>query len=197
MTILYTVGNGLYVNTTNRCPCACTFCIRNHKDGINEGDYLWLEREPTVEEICNELKKKSLSDYSEVVFCGYGEPSERIDDINQVIDYIRSYSDIQIRIDTNGLANLIYKKDVEEKFSKFDVISISLNGYDSRTYYEVTKPKFGIQSFDEMLKFAKTVKQYVPEVVLTVVDVIGEEAIEKSRAVAESIGVKFRVRTFS
>ncbi len=195
--ILYTVKNGLYVNTTNRCPCDCTFCIRNHSDGVGDGENLWLKKEPTIKEVCDEIQKKNLKKFKEVVFCGFGEPSVRIDDINEIIDFIRSISDIKIRIDTNGLSNLIHQKSTEEKFSKFDTVSISLNGYDAKTYTDVTRPVYGEKAFSEMLEFAKNVKQYCPDVVLTVVDIIGKEAIEKSRKVANSIDVNFRVRTYS
>lgn len=51
MTITYKVKNGIYVNMTNRCPCACTFCLRQNAPGVYGSDPLWLDREPTVEEV--------------------------------------------------------------------------------------------------------------------------------------------------
>lgn len=197
MTILYNVGKGLYVNTTNRCPANCTFCIRNHADGINPTDNLWLEREPTVAEICGEIKNTDLSKFSEIVFCGFGEPSERLFDICEIAKFVREISDIPIRIDTNGLANLVHGRNVEEYFSAFDVVSISLNGYDAKSYQEVTRSKFGMQSFEEMLKFARGVRKYCKKTVMTVVDTIGENSIEKSRKVALSAGAEFKVRTYT
>ena len=80
MTILYKVHNNLYVNLTNRCPCACTFCLRQNMDTVTHDDQtLWLEHEPTAEEVKAEFAKFDLSEYEEVVFCGYGEPTERLD----------------------------------------------------------------------------------------------------------------------
>ena len=80
MTILYKVHNNLYVNLTNRCPCACTFCLRQNMDTVTHDDKtLWLEHEPTVEEVKAEFAKFDMSQYEEVVFCGYGEPTERLD----------------------------------------------------------------------------------------------------------------------
>ena len=79
MTISYEVGNNLYLNLTNRCPCACTFCIRNHADGAYGSDPLWLEHEPTMDEIKADLSKRDLTKYDDIVFCGYGEPTERLD----------------------------------------------------------------------------------------------------------------------
>lgn len=74
MNILYEIGDTLYVNLTNRCPCSCTFCIRNESDTVNGHDVLWLEREPTAGEVIDRLCELDLSRYSELVFCGYGEP---------------------------------------------------------------------------------------------------------------------------
>ena len=128
MTITYPVTTGLYVNITNRCPCACTFCVRNKKDHVFESDSLWLEKEPTVQEICDSLDTWDLSKYEEVVFCGFGEPTERLYDLLEVAKYIKSKSDIRIRINTNGLADLIWKKSTAPKLKGLiDAVSISLN----------------------------------------------------------------------
>ena len=86
MTILYPAKDGLYVNLTNRCPCSCTFCLRNNGDGVYGSGSLWLEHEPSFEEILEELKKQNLAQYNELVFCGYGEPTERLDVLLQIAD---------------------------------------------------------------------------------------------------------------
>ena len=57
MTILYEVHRGLYVNLTNRCPCRCTFCLRQEKNSRSLYGDLWLEREPSVSEIIDEFNK--------------------------------------------------------------------------------------------------------------------------------------------
>ena len=107
MTLTYKVKNGIYVNMTNRCPCACTFCLRHNAPGVYGSDPLWLDREPTVDEVIESLKGWNLSSLDEVVFCGYGEPTERLYDILKVAEYIKSVSGIKIRINTNGLSDLI------------------------------------------------------------------------------------------
>ena len=71
MTVTYAVKSGIYVNMTNRCPCACTFCLRHNGEGVYGSDSLWLEREPTVAEICSSLDSWNFDEYDEVVFCGY------------------------------------------------------------------------------------------------------------------------------
>ena len=51
MTLTYETGGKLYLNITNRCPCACTFCIRKNDDGAYGSDPLWLEHEPSAAEM--------------------------------------------------------------------------------------------------------------------------------------------------
>lgn len=199
MTITYPVTTGLYVNITNRCPCACTFCVRNKKDFVFESDSLWLDREPTVQEICDSLDTWDLSKYEEVVFCGFGEPTERLYDLLEVAKYIKSKSDIKIRINTNGLADLIWKQSTAPKLKGvIDAVSISLNATNKEDYLEVVRPKFGIESFDAMLQFTKDCTEYVPSVMMTVVDVVTtKEEQEKCREICESVGAIFRVRPYN
>lgn len=197
MTILYEVGEGLYVNLTNKCPCACTFCIREEGDGAYGSDSLWLQHEPSYEEIIEAFKKVDIKKYKEIVFCGYGEPLTRVDMIVRVCDYIHSVCNLKIRVNTNGLGDLIHGKEIEPLLEgKVDVVSISLNAPNAEDYVKVTKPRFGLPSFDAMLHFASECKKYVPEVIFTVVDCIPEEQIEASRKIAEEIGVSFRIREF-
>ena len=198
MTITYPVGNGLYVNMTNRCPCACTFCLRHNGDGVYGSDSLWLDREPTVAEVCADLDKRDLAQYSEIVFCGYGEPTERLDDLLAVAAHIKSKIDIPIRINTNGLADLIHGESVAHKLKGLiDVVSISLNATDAEEYNRVVRPKFGLPSYDAMLKFAADCVAVVPRVVMTVVDVVtSPEEQERCREICESIGATLRVRPY-
>ena len=78
-TITYEYGGGLYVNLTNRCDCACVFCLRHngHKGSIYADD-LWLDHEPTREEALADLLSRDLAGYPEIVFCGFGEPTFRL-----------------------------------------------------------------------------------------------------------------------
>lgn len=101
--IAYVLGHTLYLNITNRCPCACDFCIRTHSKSVGTGDNLWLEREPTQTEIMAALAQHDLSQYRELVFCGYGEPTCRLDDLLWVCNKVRGIRDIPIRVNTNGL----------------------------------------------------------------------------------------------
>lgn len=198
MTITYPVKNGIYVNMTNRCPCACTFCLRQNGDSVYGSEPLWLDREPTVEEICKSIDGWNLSEYNEVVFCGYGEPTERLDDLLKVAAHIRSKSDIKIRINTNGLADLIWGESTAPKLKGLiDAVSISLNATNKEDYFKVVRPKFGMESYEAMLKFTKDCVQYVPNVMMTVVDVVTTpEEQELSRKICESLGATLRIRPY-
>ena len=198
MTITYEGRNSIYVNITNRCPCACVFCLRHNKDHVFNANSLWLEREPTVKEICDSIDTWDLAKYDEVVFCGYGEPTERLDAILQVASHIKSKGETKIRINTNGLADLIYGEKTAYKLKGLiDTVSISLNATNKEDYFNLVRPKFGIDSYDAMLSFTKDCTEYVPEVIMTVVDVVtSKEEQEQSRNICELIGAKLRVRPY-
>ena len=198
MTITYPVNKGLYINMTNRCPCNCTFCLRHNADGVYGSDSLWLDREPTVEEVCDSVDTWDLTQFEEVVFCGYGEPTERLEDLLLVAKYIKDKQDIKIRINTNGLADLIWQKQTASQLKGLiDTVSISLNTPNKEDYLKVVRPKFGVGSYDAMLNFAKDCTAYVPNVVMTVVDVVtSKEEQEQCRKICENIGARLRVRSF-
>ena len=155
MTILYEVYNNLYVNMTNRCPCACTFCLRQTRDHMEDSDVLWLSREPSADEVKEALLAKDLTPYKEVVFCGFGEPTERLDVLLETAAFIKERYGKPIRIDTNGLADLICKEPTAHRLKGLiDTVSISLNTPDKERYLELTRSRFGIGSFDAMLAYA-------------------------------------------
>ena len=190
-------GATVYVNLTNRCPCACTFCLRQTKE-MEEGHSLWLKEEPTVEDVIKEFQKYDLDDFKEVVFCGFGEPLERVEDVVQIAGILKHFRrDLPIRINTNGLANLIHQRDVTPELKgRIDTVSISLNAPDAGEYDALTRSRFGKESFQAMLDFASLCRQYVPHVVMTVVDIIGDEKIQRCQAICDELGVKLRVRPF-
>ena len=198
MTITYPVNKGLYINMSNRCPCNCTFCLRHNAEGVYGSDSLWLDREPTVQELCDSVDTWDLTQFDEVVFCGYGEPTERLEDLLLVAKYIKAKGDIKIRINTNGLADLIWQKQTAPSLKGLiDTVSISLNTPNQEDYLKVVRPKFGAGSYDAMLSFTKDCVEYVPKVVMTVVDVVTtKEEQELSRKICESVGATFRIRPY-
>ena len=169
--IAYVLGHTLYLNITNRCPCACDFCIRTHSKSVGTGDNLWLEREPTQTEIMAALAQHDLSQYRELVFCGYGEPTCRLDDLLWVCNKVRGIRDIPIRVNTNGLSDLINGRSTAKSFHGLvDAVSVSLNASTPEKYVELCHPKYGLDALPAILTFTKDVVQYVPEVDMTVVD---------------------------
>ena len=197
--ILYRYHNQVYFNITNRCCCNCTFCIRNHQDHYGEADNLWLEKEPSVEEIITSIDAFDFGDCEEIVFCGYGEPTMALETLLTVSDYIHSHYPFRIRLNTNGLSDLIHNRPTAKEIcSAVDCISISLNMPDAKSYTEVVRPAYGEEAFEAMLQFAKDCKKYLDgNVRFSVVDVIGKENIEKSKLLAESLGIPLRVRVYS
>ena len=200
MVITYPVKSGLYVNLTNRCPCACVFCLRQNAPGIFGSDSLWLEREPTVDEILASIESRNLDDFTELVFCGYGEPTERLDDLLAVARHLKSIRPgMHVRVNTNGLSDLIHGEPTAAKLKGLvDTVSISLNTPDPEEYLKVCRPKFGLESWQSMLDFARSCRDYVPNVVMTIVDapVTTPEIQEKCKAITDSLGVRLRIRPY-
>ena len=196
MVILYEVHNNLYVNLTNKCPCQCTFCLRQTRDEMENSGSLWLEREPSADEVKAEFSKFDMSKYGEVVFCGFGEPTERLDTMRSVAEFVKEKYNKTIRVNTNGLGDLVNGKNTAPMYKdKIDIVSISLNTPNKERYLELTRSRFGIESFDAMLEFAKNVREYVGEVVLTTVDTTLTKAEEEQcRKICESIGATYRIR---
>lgn len=198
MVILYEVHENLYVNMTNRCPCSCTFCLRQKMDELNHSGSLWLEREPSVEEVIEEFEKFDMTKYKELVFCGFGEPTQRLEDLLKVAAYVKEKFHMPIRLNTNGLSDLIYGKNTAPMYEGLiDTISISLNTPDKEEYLKLTRSRFGIESHDAMLRFAGNVSRYVPNVILsTVATTITEKEEQQCREICEKLGVTYRIRAF-
>ncbi len=203
MTITYEYEDALYVNLTNKCNCNCEFCLRHgRKEGsIYTEDSLWLEREPTRQEALDSFLSRDVCSYREIVFCGYGEPTYRIEDILWLVDQLKERFGGQlppVRINTNGHSNLIHGRDViPELKGRIDTLSISLNANNAADYTALCHPVQGEAAYQAMLDFAKEAKDYVPHVIFTVVDKgTAPEEIEESRRIAESLGVHLRVRSY-
>ena len=199
MTIVYETGGALYINLTNRCSNRCEFCIRNNGDGAYGSDSLWLLREPNTDEVMAALDKWHLSDYSELVFCGYGEPTYRLEVAAEVAKRIKAlYPNMKTRINTNGHSSLILGFDTAPLYEgAFDEVSISLNTPSADKYNEICHPVYGKEAFYALLDFAKNVKKYVHSVVLSVVrETLSAEELSECERIAEELGVKLKVRTY-
>ena len=192
-------GKNIYVNMTNKCPCSCVFCLRQTKKQ-QEDNTLWLkECEPAVDDVLKLFSSYDLNVINELVFCGFGEPLERLDDVCTVIDSLKkTYPHLKVRLNTIGLANLMYGRDVTPELEgRFDTVSISLNAPEEDEFLELTRSRYGIGSYEAIKEFAVLAKRYVPHVVMTVVEkVMPDDKIKKCRQICEDLGVTLRVRPF-
>ena len=163
-------------------------------NGVGEDD-LRLTREPSFEDIKEDLSLFPLKKYDEIVFCGFGEPMCALSVMSQVGPYLKRLG-LKTRVNTNGLGGLWNKRDdVPKLISKYiDAVSISLNASNRELSQEICRSIYGEKAFDAMVEFARGCVENGIDTTLSVVDFIGEEEIEACRVLAESIGAKYRVR---
>lgn len=191
--ITYNIGKSLYLNITNQCTSKCRFCIRYKTKLFNSKHELWIEKEPTTQEVIKEIGDPTK--YHEIVFCGYGEPLVRLDAVLEISKWLKE-KNAKIRIDTNGHGNLIHKRNiVPELKGLVDSISISLNAHNAKVYDQLCRSDFGEAAFDAIISFARECKKYIPKVELTVVD-IPEVDKRAAKKIADDIGVSFRIRPY-
>ena len=192
-TFVYKFADKLYINLTNKCSNACVFCVRNNASGVGQND-LWLDKEPTAAQVIAALKQMRFKEYAEVVFCGFGEPTYKLDQIIEVGKFLKKNGKT-VRLNTNGQGNLIHGRDITPQLSKaVDIVSISLNASTAKGYQEICNSEYGEKAFDAMLEFTRLCVPKFKKTVLSVVDSIGEYEIERCRKVCETTGAEFRVR---
>ena len=200
--IIYTFKNNAYFNITNRCTCKCIFCIRNEHEAIGEATELWHDHNPSFEEIKAAIDAFDFTNYPEAVFCGYGEPTCRLDDLLWICDRLHAAHrpDLPpIRLNTNGHASLICHRDVTPELQgRLDAVSVSLNASNAADYLAITRPGAGEAAWQAMLDFVRDAQNYVPKVMVSIVDYEKTpQEIEACRHLAESLGAIFRVRPFA
>lgn len=198
-TFAYRVGNGIYLNLTNRCTNDCIFCLRNNGDTAYGSDSLWLNREPKAEEVAEAAKKIYFSECDSFVFCGYGEPTCRFYELIKTAKLLKeTFPDIPIRLNTNGQSELINgSESTALLFSLIDSVSISMNSSNANEYDAICRPVFGIKAYDAMIEFGKHCVGNIEKVQFSVVEhTISEEDIKKCQQTVDSIGAKLRVRKF-
>jgi TatD family-associated radical SAM protein len=193
---VYWLEDKLYLNITNKCSNHCIFCIRNFKKGVADFN-LKLTAEPSVATIISELKQALYArKWKEIVFCGFGEPTARLDCLLEVARWIRQHysKSIVIRVNTNGHGNVLNQgRNVakELKTTGVNKVSVSLNAGDEETYNEVCKPQFA-GAYAAVLEFIRSAKEELETEVTAVTT--PEIDLQKVRETAEELGVKFRLR---
>ena len=190
-TFVYEYGGGIYINPTNRCTNNCRFCLRNLTDGI-AGTELWLSREPSAEEIIEDLKP--LLPLKKITFCGFGEPMLALDMMKAVSEFAKN-NGIYVKVNTNGQANLYYRRDVLPDLKGLvNGFSISLNASNAEKYQTECQSIYGMSAYASILYFAKEAVALGFDTTLSVVDYLPEEEIEACRKISDEVGAVFCVR---
>ncbi len=195
--LAYTIRDSVYLNVTGSCTNTCTFCQRS-TNPVVKGHDLRLQRDPTPEEILEALESEGWQNRSEVVFCGYGEPTIRLPEVLQVASRIKELKpSMNIRMNTNGLANLYHRKNIVPELTyAIDTVSISLNAQDADTFDKLCRPSVGPDAYGSLLDFSRKCVAAGLDVVLTVV-AHPEVDVDKCRKIAEGLGARFRVREYN
>ncbi|MBF0627425.1 MAG: YchF/TatD family DNA exonuclease [Magnetococcales bacterium] len=191
--LAYPIGSGLYLNLTKACTLHCGFCPKWSVAPVVKGHDLTLRRHPSAAEVLEAMG--DFSGYQEIVFCGFGEPTLRLETLLEVATAIKRHSPIRVRINTDGLANRVYGQDVTPRFrGLIDALSVSLNAQDAATYERICQPALS-GSYASLLGFIRAAREHIPEVTATAVQGVEGVDIPACRRLAEEeLGVHFRVR---
>ena len=189
-TYTYKIGESLYLNLTNRCSNRCTFCVREKE--TYEGYALWLRGgEPTAEQVLAEIGDPTR--FREIVFCGYGEPTYRLDAMLTIADAVHARGG-KTRLNTNGHGSLLAGRNIAPELKgKLDGINISLNAPTRAEYDALCLPQVA-GAFEGMLQFARDCKEEGLNAWFSVVDCIGAEKVEMCKKIADGVGIPLRVR---
>ncbi len=197
--LVYLLDGKIYINLTNLCTNNCVFCIRNLKDDV-VGANLWLENEKIdVDDVIDQLKTFDIKENDEIVFCGYGEPLIKFEEVKKVADFIRkNYKNVKIRVNTNGMAIMIHKRDIVPELAQYiDAVSVSLNAETEELYNELSCPKQDYKgAYSRVKEFIWYCAKAGIDTTATVVSGFKDYNVdvEKCRQIAENLGAKFRIR---
>lgn len=194
--IAYAIRDSLYLNITNRCTLACRFCPK-FVDYEVKGYYLKLPKEPTVDEVLSQID--NLSRYQEIVFCGYGEPTRRLEAVLQISRHLKQQNPVlRIRLNTDGLGNLVHERNIVPELAQvIDAMSVSLNAADAKTYAKYCPSKYGEAAYPAVKDFIREATKHVQEVIASIVGLpdVDREACRK--IAEEELGAKFRYREYN
>jgi TatD family-associated radical SAM protein len=190
-TIAYILNRSCYLNITNRCTLRCRFCPKFNGEWDVQGYDLRLQHEPDTDEILAAVGDPAA--YDEVVFCGLGEPTLRLDVLIEVANAVKCRGG-KVRLNTDGLANMVYGRNMLPELSGcVDTVSISMNAHNAWVYEQHCRPQ-SAASFDAMLAFAIDAVDYFPRVIMTALDGLPGVDIERCREIAANVGATFRSR---
>jgi TatD family-associated radical SAM protein len=192
--ISYQIGNNLYLSITDRCTLECAFCPKTYGNMTVKGYDLTFDHRPTAEEVIASINDPA--GYDEVVFCGYGEPTLRLNLLLQVARYVKQHGG-RVRVNTDGLSNLIHKHDTLPQLAEcVDALSVSLNAQNSEIYDIHCRPNLP-GSYEAMLEFLRRAPEYIADVTATAIDGLEGVDIAACETIAQAMNVKFRRRTLN
>lgn len=194
-TIAYALRGNCYLNVTSRCTLRCGFCPKFNHTWIIGGANLRLPQEPSLDQVLAAVGEPRI--YQEIVFCGLGEPTLRLYDVLDIAAELHQRGARRVRIDTDGLANRVYGRDVTPDLEGLiDALSISLNAQNEEIYDRHCRPTLP-RAYAAMLEFADRARDFVPDITLTAID--GLEGVDMAACedVARRLGVKFRRRVLN
>lgn len=189
--ISYRIGDRLYLNITDSCTLECSFCPKSRGCYKLAGYDLRMEHRPDAAEI--RASVGDPRDYEEVVFCGLGEPTLRLNVLLEVARDVRARGG-RVRVDTDGLANLVHSRDVLPSLAEtVDHLCVSMNAQDPDTYEQVSRPNLP-GSFEAMLAFLAEAPRHLPAVTATAVEGPPGVDLAACERLAAECGVGFRRR---
>lgn len=189
---VYKLRNSLYINLTIRCNADCVFCDRKG-EAVIKGHNLRIEREPSTQEVIEAIGDPTR--YDEIVFCGYGEPTIRLDAIKEVSKWVKERGG-KTRLNTDGHGSVINKRNiVPELIGLIDAVSISLNTTDPKLYGELMRID-GERFFSAMIEFSREAVKHLPRVVMTIVDLDDVDKEKAQTFVQDDIGATFLTRPY-
>jgi len=201
--IAYRYKDALYLNITNRCPNDCVFCLRGRRDTIGDADTLWHDdyppEGPTAAEVITAIESYGdLSRFSELVFCGFGEPFAAYDLMLEVARWLKAQNPApHIRVNTNGLGDLLVGHATSPELKGLiDELSISLNAPTPEEYVQLCNPVFGLDALPAIIAFAKEAKRSVPAITFTVVDLLSDEQLKACQTIAAEAEIPLRIRKY-
>ena len=197
-TYAYLLDNNMYINLTNLCTNDCIFCIRSLNEEVAGSNLNLSSENISYDEVITQIKEKMTPEIKEIVFCGYGEPLLKLELIKKIASFTKEkYPQIPTRINTNGQANVIYKKNIiPEIKGLIDKVSISLNSDNAKQYQELSKSKFGEDVYEEIKSFAKLCVESSIDTTMSIVTGYQDNIVnvDNCKQIAKELGVKLRIR---
>lgn len=193
-TLAYVIRDSLYLNITDKCTLRCLFCPKHNGSHLVRQYDLSLDHKPTAKDVIDAIDVYGdITQFNEVVFCGFGEPTLRLKELLTIAEYLKNKS-AKVRLNTDGLANRVHKRNVLPQLAPYiSAVSVSLNAQNAEVYAQHCRPALS-GSYGAMLEFLQQAPHYIADVTATAIDGLNGVDIQQCAALAARLGVKFRAR---